>query len=76
MKKKLYPRFIAQLIAFFQGYFWLPCPICQKYFAGFEDGGFLMTHVSGGWGVCPDCADEAERINKINFPSYYPAKTL
>lgn len=29
-------RFLHRLYAFFFGYFWLPCPVCGKYFGGHE----------------------------------------
>lgn len=34
----IYPRFLARFLAWFGGYFWLPCPACGEYFAGFEHG--------------------------------------
>ena len=34
--KKIRPRFVARFLAFLFGYFWLPCPLCGKPFAGFE----------------------------------------
>ena len=30
------PRFVARFLAWLGGYFWLPCPVCGEYFAGFE----------------------------------------
>jgi len=36
--KKLRLRWLARIIAFVGGYFWLRCPICGKFFAGFECG--------------------------------------
>lgn len=52
----IYPRILARLWAWFAGYFWLPCPSCEKHFAGFEGaigcgvirGKKLLT-------VCLDC---------------------
>lgn len=58
------PRFIACILAFFGGYFWMPCPLCGRKFAGFEDGGMLMTDWSGGRSVCPRCTDEANGRNR------------
>ena len=51
-------------------YYWTPCAICQKKFAGFEDGGYLMINAGMGKHVCPDCTVEAERLNKINMPRF------
>jgi hypothetical protein len=32
----LRPRFLARFLAWLGGYFWIPCPLCGRYFAGFE----------------------------------------
>lgn len=61
----LKPRWIAKFFAHFLGYFWLPCPICQKPFAGYEIAGFLKTNAHSGNAICPNCVDEADRRNKI-----------
>mgnify|MGYP001573395446 CR=1 FL=1 len=34
----LRPRVVARIVAFFLGYFWLPCQRCGRWFAGFECG--------------------------------------
>jgi len=58
------PRFLARLCAFLGGYFWLPCPICGKYFAGFETStqGLVITQ---GLGQCvcshPECVAAAKK---------------
>ena len=31
-------RLFAKLKAHLLGYFWLPCPVCGEYYAGFEHG--------------------------------------
>lgn len=41
----IYPRFLAQFLAWLGGYFWLPCPVCKENFAGFE--------ADAGWGAVP-----------------------
>lgn len=41
--KKIKPRILAKFLAWLLGYFWLPCPICGKPFAGFEAEGQLMV---------------------------------
>ena len=69
-KTKLYPRWWARLLALVTGYYWIPCPICQKKFAGFEDGGCLRLNACIDNHVCPDCTVEAERLNKINISTY------
>ncbi len=33
------PRRTHQFYAWLFGYFWLPCPICRRYFGGHEKGG-------------------------------------
>ena len=43
------------------GWFWLPCPLCKQEFGGHEwretsDRGILYTSMTGGKGICPDCA--------------------
>lgn len=47
------------------GYFWLPCPICNRYFGGHEHGASLMTSWGSGFGTCADpaCKAEAQRRN-------------
>jgi hypothetical protein len=32
----------ARLRAFLGGYFWMPCPVCDRMFGGHEDGGILL----------------------------------
>ena len=59
-----FPRFIHQLYAFLNGYFWLPCPICGQYFGGHESSGIgLMKDWSSASLVCPNCKIEANRRN-------------
>lgn len=62
---KLRPRFLAKFIARLTGYFWLPCPICGKEFAGFEfGGGVLYDSNTSGYAVCSDRACIAERTRR------------
>jgi len=48
----------------FGGYFWLPCPICDTYSAGYEwkteknYSSILTDQVGLRNGVCPACTDE------------------
>lgn len=61
---RIRPRFVAQILAFLGGYFWLPCPICGEPFAGFEWGNGSLAHTpTTGEGVCskPECEAEAAR---------------
>jgi hypothetical protein len=64
----LRPRFMVRLVAWAVGYFWLPCPICNEPFAGFEWGETIITG-SGGRGVCskPECCAEARRRSDRTF---------
>ena len=59
------PRFIHHIYAVSMGYFWLPCPVCNKMFGGHEwlPGNNLMYSLSGGKGVCPNCGDFARKQN-------------
>lgn len=53
------------------GYFWLPCPICDELFGGHEASGIhLMSTLSSGQSVCPNCEDEAKNRNKDVFGVY------
>jgi len=65
-------KFFRRLKAHVLGYFWLPCPICREMFAGYECSGSLMTDWSSGWGVCPDCVDEANRRNEAYMKANPP----
>lgn len=38
-------RWFARLRAWIGGYFWLPCPVCDRMFAGFECTGHLRTPI-------------------------------
>jgi hypothetical protein len=63
----IHPRFVAKFLAKVGGYFWLPCPICQEPFAGFEWGSeCLHTTPNSGTGVCskPECEAEARQRNE------------
>lgn len=46
------PRALHKLYANLMGYFWLPCPVCKKYFGGHETTGASV----GSWLICPRCA--------------------
>lgn len=46
-----HPRWLHRLYAFVNGYFWLPCPSCGRYFGGHERGGGTL----GNKGTCPLC---------------------
>lgn len=60
MKHRRWNRFRA----WFGGYFWIPCPLCNQMFGGHEwrdyDGNPMsIPHPDGvpghGIGICPDC---------------------
>lgn len=58
-------------------YFWLPCPICGEFFAGYEksSGGLLVAHGLSQM-TCPkkECGEEAEKRNeKAEFSRYFRA---
>lgn len=62
------PRFVHRLYAFLNAYSWLPCPICDKNFGGHEGSPTgLMTTWHSGKLVCPDCGEEAQRVNQEQF---------
>ncbi len=51
-------RWVHKLLAQLGGYFWLPCPLCGRQFAGHEVGSRAVyeTDVIGaGKGICPAC---------------------
>lgn len=62
----LRPRWLAHFIAEVRGFFWLPCPLCGRYLAGFEwrdiNGHMSSIPASGegaASGICPQCTAEA-----------------
>jgi hypothetical protein len=71
-KMRIRPRFIAHALAAFGGYFWLPCPICDEPFAGFECRESWDTSPSGGVSVCnkPECEAEARRRSDAMYASH------
>ena len=40
---RIRPRFIAQFLAWLNGYFWIHCPVCGDYFSGFESGQYAVN---------------------------------
>jgi hypothetical protein len=59
-------RWWAWLRSFAGRYFWLPCPLCRKPFAGYEsaaDG--LMADWYSQTLVCKNCGPAAQRLNAI-----------
>ncbi|GAG45815.1 unnamed protein product, partial [marine sediment metagenome] len=67
-----WPRFVHRIYADLTGYFWLPCPLCGEMFGGHEwlPGNTLMSSLSEGHGVCPDCGDLAREQNAKQSPRY------
>lgn len=59
-------RFWNRMFAFFNGYFWLSCPLCDKKFGGHEwkSGANIAISYGTGEGVCPDCAEKAKKISE------------
>lgn len=80
------PRIFHRIWAFMNVYFWLPCPLCGKYFGGHEIydsfAQSIMTNHHSGKTVCPDCVLEAksqrERFMTLNPPRscYYTDGTV
>ena len=59
------PRTVHKAYANFAGYFWLPCPVCERMFGGHErPQGYLQTGSYSGLVVCANCIGEAKRINE------------
>jgi len=57
-------RFWNYLRAFVGGYYWAHCRWCGRGYGGHENTGTVMTSWSGGYTVCPNCAEKAEAYNK------------
>lgn len=74
-KNVVRPRWVAFLWAKAFGYFWLPCPICNRKFAGFEWGASLYKGKHAGTGCCarPLCRAEAKMINDGCEPMFSPS---
>ena len=56
-------RFWNRVVAFFGGYFWMPCPMCGEYFGGHEVTEKNKTYFLGyGYGktCCADCPGTKE----------------
>lgn len=53
MAQFLNHRRMSKCWASMNGFFWIPCPVCNKEFGGHEWDG---TCVDAGKGVCPWCA--------------------
>ena len=61
-----YPRWVNYLVAHLNAFFWLPCPMCGKRFAGYESArSGLMTSWGGGQMVCWRCEAEADWQTKL-----------
>ena len=56
-------RWLNRCYAFIGGYFWLPCPICGRYFGGHEWSESLYLGYGSGRGTCPWCVEETKRRN-------------
>jgi hypothetical protein len=70
MNMMIHPRFLARALAWWGGYFWLPCPICNEPFAGFEWGSESLHDTPySGTGVCSKqgCIEECARRNARRF---------
>lgn len=62
------PRFMHKIYAKLTGHFWLPCPICGRYFGGHETAKItLMGTSSSGRLVCRNCCAKAQQLNEKLF---------
>lgn len=57
-----WPRWFVRVFAFFAGYFWAPCPVCGKGFAGFESAGIGLPNGLIVCGRTPACGRAAESL--------------
>lgn len=79
---RIAPEWLRHWYAAMFGYFWIPCPLCRRMFAGFEcaavglmdkapreggDGVFFSTSKL----VCFDCADKATEVNRLRFDVWH-----
>lgn len=55
-------RWWARLRAWLGGYFWAPCPVCGRPFAGFECTGTLAEQTRERM-TCPHCPGEWVRLS-------------
>lgn len=68
------PRQVRKWLAQTFAYFWIPCPECDEYFAGYEWDGTTIRGVLVNKGICWKCrnrlwAEEYEGTRKgVNTP--------
>jgi len=58
------PRWVHKLYAWYFGKFWLPCPLCNRYFGGHETKVALMDNKYYGRCVCKACSEKAKKYNE------------
>jgi len=72
------PRFLNAIAAYLGGYLWLPCPICNEKFAGYESTEIIFDSWTTGKMVCWRCSEKAAEKNaeffKLNPPPRYDFK--
>ena len=56
-------RLWQRLVAFFGGYFWIPCDLCGRCFGGHEPSATLLRTPHRGVGVCLNCKARADQLN-------------
>lgn len=62
-------RFLHRCYAWVFGYFWLPCPVCGKYFGGHEAPiGAGIIKDGKGLMVCPNCAPDHPYVPIFHTP--------
>ena len=71
----LRPRWLARFLAFVGGYFWLPCPLCNQMFAGFEVSHlpFLDMAINRKL-ACENCTDLVRKHNDKIWNSWIGEK--
>lgn len=75
MDNRKQSRWLQKVIAWFGGYFWLPCPICLKNFGGHEwaDGHHGLYNGDGTYTcVCPNCEEKAKKLNILKYGKELP----
>lgn len=72
-KKQRRWAWLRKFWADFNGYFWLPCPVCYEYFGGFEWKSGASINVKplkvgscSGKGICIPCFEEG----RAEHPQY------
>ena len=72
-------RLINQIYAWLVGFFWLPCPICGKYFGGHEIEQWGCASIPQKEGnnkcICGECAHNHPKQEKYLNDNNIPYRT-